>query len=648
MTAKPLWYSKSIFITSTFSDMNAERDYLHSHVFPELEERLRKRRCHIEPIDLRWGVETFSIETEHAKELKVLKVCLDEIERSRPFMIGVIGDRYGWIPPDERISSAANEAGIKETAVGKSVTDLEITLGIFKNPEQTHRSFFYFRDPLPYEKMPPKLAAAYSDAHNPLTQNNTIKLEELKNRIQNELKSRVKFYKAQWDEKNNKVIGLESWGKQVLEDLWQELDAETSEHAKSKASNWIDNERWLLECFIEDHSKRFCGKEGLLQELKNLALFINNDDEIWGVRVGGGDGSGKSALFAALHSQIQNENILVLSHAAGISERSSDLNSMLLRWIDDLCIFLKLKNPYDQNNNTDEIEQTFHNYLQIASSKHRIIMLIDSIHELSPYNRSIYLTWLPKLLPKNTRLIAFTNNDGFDRFELRPFPKKITIPPLSRDDALEIVKLICKRYHRNIYPSAIQLLLDKKNRGLDGLFDDFAYENVLWLIIATEELNLLDADHFERLNNEFNGNSEERLYQLLNSVIREFPADVDGLFNWVLDRNEKLFGSKTSQGFVNLIALSRHGWRETDLQVLLPKLTKVSWDALKFATLRRSLRAHIVKRGSEGQWNFTHEQIRSAIEYRNLSNLTYKKKTIRLICDYLLNLPSGDPFEQLS
>jgi len=47
--------TRPIFITSTFRDMHAERDHLRNVVFPELEERLRQRRHHLEPIDLRWG-----------------------------------------------------------------------------------------------------------------------------------------------------------------------------------------------------------------------------------------------------------------------------------------------------------------------------------------------------------------------------------------------------------------------------------------------------------------------------------------------------------------------------------------------------------------------------------------------------------------
>lgn len=55
MSSWAIWKPRPVFVTSTFTDMQAERDYLRNHVFPELEQRLKERFCHLEPIDLRWG-----------------------------------------------------------------------------------------------------------------------------------------------------------------------------------------------------------------------------------------------------------------------------------------------------------------------------------------------------------------------------------------------------------------------------------------------------------------------------------------------------------------------------------------------------------------------------------------------------------------
>src|SRR5947209_7892984 len=100
------WQTRPVFITSTFKDMQAERDYLRQVIFPRLEEELRKARIHLELIDLRQGVETLELEDEEARERLVLKVCLTEIERSRPFLLVLLGDRYGWVPPEARSAAA--------------------------------------------------------------------------------------------------------------------------------------------------------------------------------------------------------------------------------------------------------------------------------------------------------------------------------------------------------------------------------------------------------------------------------------------------------------------------------------------------------------------------------------------------------------
>src|SRR5580704_2250428 len=124
-----MWSARPIFISSTFLDMQAERDYLRTRVFPELEERLRERRHHLEWVDLRVGVATAAVPDEHLRELHVLKVCLAEVRRCRPFLIVLVGDRYGWVPPAERIQAAAAEAGFPADTAGRSVTDLEIDCG---------------------------------------------------------------------------------------------------------------------------------------------------------------------------------------------------------------------------------------------------------------------------------------------------------------------------------------------------------------------------------------------------------------------------------------------------------------------------------------------------------------------------------------
>ena len=159
-----MWQSRAVFISSTFSDMQAERDHLFSHVFPALEERLQKRRRHLEWVDLRLGVATAGQADADRRERQVLKVCLAEVKRCRPFLIVLLGDRYGWVPPAERMQAAAAEEDFRGDIAGRSVTDLEIRFGVLADAEQQPRSFFYFREPLPYRSMPRAVAGLYADA----------------------------------------------------------------------------------------------------------------------------------------------------------------------------------------------------------------------------------------------------------------------------------------------------------------------------------------------------------------------------------------------------------------------------------------------------------------------------------------------------
>ena len=73
--------------------MQRERELLVKQVFPELRRICAQRSVTFTEVDLRWG-----ITEEQAAEGKVLPICLEEIHLSRPYFIGLLGERYGWIP----------------------------------------------------------------------------------------------------------------------------------------------------------------------------------------------------------------------------------------------------------------------------------------------------------------------------------------------------------------------------------------------------------------------------------------------------------------------------------------------------------------------------------------------------------------------
>jgi Domain of unknown function (DUF4062) len=69
-TAKAVtWKKVYIFISSTFNDMHAERDYLVKRVFPELQEWCEPRKLWLVDIDLRWGVTEQDAQQERGQGL---------------------------------------------------------------------------------------------------------------------------------------------------------------------------------------------------------------------------------------------------------------------------------------------------------------------------------------------------------------------------------------------------------------------------------------------------------------------------------------------------------------------------------------------------------------------------------------------------
>jgi hypothetical protein len=82
-----------IFVSSTFSDLKAERNALQKHVFPKLREHCMQRGCWFQAIDLRWGVPD-----EQKAEGIVLPICLAEIHKCRSYFISLLDKHYGWVP----------------------------------------------------------------------------------------------------------------------------------------------------------------------------------------------------------------------------------------------------------------------------------------------------------------------------------------------------------------------------------------------------------------------------------------------------------------------------------------------------------------------------------------------------------------------
>ena len=78
-----------VFVSSTFSDLIAERNALQEHVFPRLREFCQKRGARFQAIDLRWGVSE-----EAALDQQTMNICLEVGDFPGP--AGIV--QFGLLP----------------------------------------------------------------------------------------------------------------------------------------------------------------------------------------------------------------------------------------------------------------------------------------------------------------------------------------------------------------------------------------------------------------------------------------------------------------------------------------------------------------------------------------------------------------------
>src|SRR3954449_7234275 len=128
MAQQPGGRAIRVFISSTFRDMMQDREELIARVFPAIRKLCESRGVAWSEVDLRWGVTD-----EQKAEGDVLPICLAEIERTRPYFIGLLGQRYGWVP-EEIPAVLATELGWLSDDAGRSVTELEILHGVLIAP----------------------------------------------------------------------------------------------------------------------------------------------------------------------------------------------------------------------------------------------------------------------------------------------------------------------------------------------------------------------------------------------------------------------------------------------------------------------------------------------------------------------------------
>lgn len=595
---KANWETVRVFISSTFRDMQAERDYLVRFVFPRLREDLLKRRIHFVEVDLRWGV---------TSDQDALGVCREVIDECRPRFFCLLGERYGWVPPGQE----------------DSITADEIQYAVLDRAGKHGYAFFYFRDSAVMDGMDESTIGEYRE---PVGSKSEQKILALKKAIINAGFS-PRNYKAEWDKRRGCMTGLESFGIQVYIDLMRSIEDEFGSKTPAPVEEF-DRERAIMEAFIAERVDGYVtgSRESILQELSS---FIHTSGEPNILFFTGASGTGKSALLANfIHSlsQVQDSSVdppLVIYHFIAVSPGSTSLRHTLRRLCHELFAALGMHDelPIDLYQLIDR----FHTLLVQAASRRRLVLIIDGLNQFDSEDDPRTMHWLPWELPPDAHII-FSTATKTDRDatvdagpELQAIRargtqvKEISLAPLVREDSLAITKAFLTRYQKRMTSDQQETLLDKPESG-----------NPLYLSITLEELRTYG------------------IYEKVKERILELPDNVHSLFQWILsvrlsndpaflDNSGRAAGMQLVRQVVSLLCVSRNGLTYSALIALVdPGDPKGN-----VAALLRLLRPYLMRRGE--LIDFYHDQFRKAVKRIFLESESDRVTAHRSLATYFLN-----------
>jgi hypothetical protein len=655
------WESFSIFISSTFKDFHQERDYLNWFIFKKLSDELEQFRVHLNIVDLRWGLYTTEIDDEQEREKRILSVCIDEIKRCNPFFIAMLGNRYGWQPPKNRIVDFARELNKPEmmevSENEKSVTHLEIEYGILQHADLLAGSITCFRK-ITSENQSGKLLSDYYD-----TGHKRELLDSLKNDLiihyakDHEIlgQSDVIFeYDVKWDESTGEFSGMKEWAEKVIKAICScKKYKEITKPIESMT--WLDEEEKTFDRFIENHTRGFKNIEkGIIQEdtiftgrdsvFTQLKKDIETSKSQRLIILTGESGIGKSAIAANLYLQLKDQKThIVLGHSANISPKSSLLNLLMQK-----LIFRLLKHKTDQkeinSSLADQIqnqelvfENEFEAFVFLKNTLNgllrsfpdqKIVLLIDAIDFLEERETVNCFSWIDDDIPENVRIICTAANmERFkpEKYHRSDFNKKIEISGLTEDEAENLVVKMGK-----IHNKQLEGLIAGKIKEMSL---KLSKSNPLWINLSLTFLLSLDSEDFEKIEKmKIAGKrDDEILYGYIERVIGTLDPDCGKLFLQLLKKSEMIFGSDFVNDVFNFLAISRYGLRENDLRYLIDRnwerkkgetdSIRNEWNDLKFASLRRWFKPFLCQFGDEKRWNISHSVIRKAILDRMDKNL---------------------------
>lgn len=616
---------KMVFVSSTFKDMQFERDKLNTYVVPLIDESISQYGEQIFFGDLRWGVNTTQLD-ENESGKKVLDVCLDEIDNCKPYMIVLIGERYGWIPSQQLIKQAAITKGITIGDDDISVTQLEIEYGALLNPDYEGRILFYFRN-LNKDEMSEDDKKDY-EAESLLHRQ---KLELLKEKIKEKYPNYVRYYDAKWDNEKKEVVNLEPLMEMIINDLnnifINDINKDNNIPWQEKALK--SAHKYYIERAKDYYPITTYDKKELIGALVNKQTYVSF--------IEGKPGSGKTAFLSNCYSYLynkSNDNIIFVPFVCQLDKYSNDTYNFFK------ILLYKLEEALDLPH--QQIEVTSEYKLDIIDKvieliKHvngNVLCFIDNCDEIL---LTMIFQFLYNSFSNDLSSYIDIESDFDNLFFYVAYSSNepdIIVPPnynfartykmLDIDDENKVpfIKNLIKRKHKELPDDVINHIANKKESQI-----------VLYDKLIVDRLLLLDSQDFTNIRNL--GDGMENINKYMISIIDNLADDVESIIQELVKEAAERINKDFVYRLCGVFIYSTIGLSQLEI-IDIFKFNNWEFNQLNFSIAVKTLSTFIEYHKLNGYYKIRNIYMIKAI--KELLEKNNYKYVCDNLCDYMESL----------
>jgi hypothetical protein len=569
----------SFFISSTFRDMDFERDCLNTIVAPKLQEYYLQYGYNVRFFDLRWGVIANDKEQEEEREKKILRTCFEAIDNCKPFFIALLGHRYGWIPEKQTYTLLDNLHSKFFEYIGidnPSVTAMEIAYGIFAK-QNFERSLVFIRKQSSYENI--RDLDPYIEHDSKLINCAEILKEEIKKSFsKRKLDNHVIQYYVNLSEPSEsrfKVCTLFEKEIQKCVDNYIKIDR------NSKLNEYdILSERALFHYVCPQ------SYTGIVEKvLKGESTIIYGDE-----------GFGKTSLSFFISNELKKKGNVVLHHTVGYSDISYDPHEMIWKWNRQF----EADKVFGGNkiNKLDSIEKEWNrlHFLNRIIPK-RFTIIIDSIDRM---NDDFSKSNLMIVLPSDIQFIILSK-EKLPNWEYALKTASFKLKGISKSEALELIIETCGFYGKKLSPVVADKILLKR-------CSKYCSYSPLELLTILDFLLRMDAEDYKKIRSSSGSSEEDKINNYMISFIEDVSPGINGMYNRIFHEIEEIYGLKAIIP-LKVLSLSRGGFDENELHQIL----KQNFDLLQFTIVRQLLHQSLTDNFVSKKWYFKQDTVRRTL-----------------------------------